>query len=83
MKIFSSVDGAVGAPGGAEVRLSAGSEDFKGALRIRYYAYDALSELTHVAGSLLVPTQRALSQTITLEKRRTMLQTKWEPASKT
>ena len=48
---FSSVDGAVGAPGGAEVRLSAGSEDFKGALRIRYYAYDALSELTHVAGS--------------------------------
>jgi hypothetical protein len=48
---FSSVDGAVGAPGGATVRLSSGSEDFKGATRIRYYAYDALNELTHVAGN--------------------------------
>lgn len=48
---FSSVEGAVGAPGGAQVRLSVGSEDFKGPLRIQYYTYDALSELTHVAGS--------------------------------
>ena len=48
---FSSVDGAVGAPNGAQVRLSTGSDDFKGALRIRYYAWDALSELTHVAGN--------------------------------
>jgi YD repeat-containing protein len=48
---FSTVDGAVGAPGGAEVRLSNGSNDFKGKLRLEYFAYDALSELTHVAGS--------------------------------
>lgn len=48
---FSSVKGAVGAPGGAQVRLSNGSNDFKGKLRIQYFAYDALSELTHVAGS--------------------------------
>jgi len=48
---FSSVQGAVGAPGGAQVRLSNGSNDFKGKLRIEYFAYDALSELTHVAGS--------------------------------
>lgn len=51
---FSSVRGAVGAPGGAQVRLSNGSNDFKGnpPLRIQYFAYDALSELTHVAGSI-------------------------------
>jgi hypothetical protein len=50
---FSSGDGAVGAPGGAQIQMSAGSEDFRNnpALRIQYYAYDALSELTHVAGS--------------------------------
>ena len=48
---FSSVRGAVGAPGGAQVRLSNGSNDFKGQLRSEYFAYDALSELTHVAGS--------------------------------
>ena len=48
---FSSVRGAVGAPGGARVLLSNGSNDFKGKLRIQYFAYDALSELTHVAGS--------------------------------
>lgn len=48
---FSSVRGAVGAPGGAQVLLSNGSNDFKGKLRIQYFAYDALSELTHVAGS--------------------------------
>ena len=48
---FSSVEGAVGAPGGAQVRLSNGSNDFKGQLRSEYFAYDALSELTHVAGS--------------------------------
>ena len=51
---FSTVEGAVGAPGGAKVLLSSGSEDFKDsnpALRIRYYAFDALNELLHVAGS--------------------------------
>jgi YD repeat-containing protein len=48
---FSSVGGAVGAPGGAQVRLSNGSNDFKGQLRSEYFAFDALSELTHVAGS--------------------------------
>jgi hypothetical protein len=48
---FSSVRGAVGAPGGAQVLLSNSSNDFKGKLRIQYFAYDALSELTHVAGS--------------------------------
>lgn len=48
---FSSVRGAVGAPDGAQVLLSIGSNDFKGPLRIQYFAYDALSELTHVAGS--------------------------------
>ena len=48
---FSSVRGAVGGPDGAQVRLSNGSNDFKGQLRSEYFAYDALSELTHVAGS--------------------------------
>ena len=48
---FSSVIGAVGAPGGARVLLSNSSNDFKGKLRIQYFAYDALSELTHVAGN--------------------------------
>ncbi|HKY44640.1 MAG TPA: hypothetical protein VJM50_16235, partial [Pyrinomonadaceae bacterium] len=48
---FSSIHGAVGAPGGAQVRLSNGSNDFKGKLRIQYFAFDALAELTHVAGS--------------------------------
>jgi hypothetical protein len=33
------------------VALSAGSDDFKGKLRMEYYAYDALNELFHVAGS--------------------------------
>jgi len=48
---FSSVRGAVGAPDGAQVLLSNGSNDFTGKLRIQYFAYDALSELTQVAGS--------------------------------
>jgi hypothetical protein len=41
----------VGAPSGAQVFLRNGSNYFTGKLRIQYFAYDALSELTHVAGS--------------------------------
>jgi hypothetical protein len=48
---FSSVSGALGVPGGAQVRLSSSSDAFSARTRILYHAYNALSELTHVAGS--------------------------------
>ena len=48
---YSSVKGAVGAPGGAKVLLSSTSDVYSPATRILYHAYNALSELTHVAGT--------------------------------
>jgi hypothetical protein len=48
---YSSVRGAAGAPGGAKVLLSSTSDVYSARTRISYYAYDALSELTHVAGT--------------------------------
>ena len=50
---YSSVRGAAGAPGGAKVLLSSTSDVYSPRTRISYYAYDALSELTHVAGTQL------------------------------
>jgi hypothetical protein len=47
---FSSVAGAVGARGGAKVLLSSTSDLYSPKTRILYHAYNALSELTHVAG---------------------------------
>lgn len=48
---FSEAIGAVGAPGGAKVRLSSTSDLYSPKTRISYHAYNALSELTHVAGT--------------------------------
>jgi YD repeat-containing protein len=48
---FSSIRGAVGAPGGATVLLSSTSDVYSPQTRILYHAYNALSELTHVAGT--------------------------------
>jgi len=48
---FSEAIGAVGSPGGAKVRLSSTSDVYSPKLRISYHAYNALSELTHVAGT--------------------------------
>ena len=74
---FSSVDGAVGAPGGAQVRLSNGSNDFKGQLRSEYFAFDAVSELTHIAGSIPNTYNTGASPTIILQKQPWMSLTKW------
>jgi hypothetical protein len=49
-RTYSSVKGAVGAPGGAKVLLSSTSDLYSPKTRILYHAYNALSELTHVAG---------------------------------
>jgi hypothetical protein len=47
---YSSVQGAVGALGGAKLLLSSTSDLYSRDTRILYHAFNALSELTHVAG---------------------------------
>ena len=48
---FSEALGSVGSPKGAKVRLSSSSDLYSRKTRISYHAYNALSELTHVAGT--------------------------------
>jgi len=47
---FSSVEGAIGARGGAKVKLSSTSDLYTPRTRLLYHAYNAFAEATHVAG---------------------------------